>query len=84
MPYTVQFMPSADRDLAKIPNPERRRIIRKAAELANAPRPVGVKKLAGAEDLYRIRVGPYRVLYRVEGRTVTVARVRHRREAYRP
>ncbi len=41
-------------------------------------------KLAGSEDLYRIRVGDYRV-YGVddEAKVVTVHYVRHRSQAYR-
>ncbi len=42
-------------------------------------------KLAGSEDLYRIRVGDYRVIYGVadEAKVVTVHYVRHRSQAYR-
>ena len=85
MPYIVQFTRSADRDLGKVAPFDRNRIIRKIAELAQAPRPVGVKKLRGAEDFYRIRVGSCRVIYQILERavTVTVVRVRHRREVYR-
>jgi mRNA interferase RelE/StbE len=52
--------------------------------LAQDPRPAGCRKLAGPYDLYRIRVGDHRILYRVEDTviTVTVARVANRREAY--
>jgi mRNA interferase RelE/StbE len=37
------------------------------------------------EGLYRVRVGDYRVLYLVDTKqhVVTIARLRHRREAYR-
>ena len=85
MAYAVQFTRSADKDLERIVPPERNRIIRKIAELARDPRPMGVKKLAGADDLYRLRVGNYRVIYQVEDRivTVTVVRIGHRREVYR-
>ena len=85
MPYIVQFTRSADRDLDKVAPFDRNRIIRKIAELAQDPRPVGVKKLRGAEDFYRIRVGSYRVIYQIRGRavTVTVVRVGRRREVYR-
>ena len=60
------------------------RINEAIAELANEPRPVGAKKLAGIEG-YRIRLGDYRILYRVndESRLIVVYRVKHRREAYR-
>jgi mRNA interferase RelE/StbE len=52
--------------------------------LAHDPRPPGAMKLAGRDD-FRIRVGDYRVVYAVDDRAriVLVARIAHRREAYR-
>lgn len=43
-----------------------------------------IKQLSGS-DLWRLRVGDYRVIFRPEGEAATVMlvlRVRHRREAY--
>jgi mRNA interferase RelE/StbE len=59
-------------------------LIRAIDGLAVNPRPSGVKKLRGTRDLWRIRVGDYRVVYRVDDseRLVDVSHVRHRREAY--
>jgi mRNA interferase RelE/StbE len=53
--------------------------------LADEPRPVGSKRLAGSDDLYRIRVGAYRVVYRVEDDVllVLVLKLGHRRDVYR-
>jgi mRNA interferase RelE/StbE len=52
--------------------------------LGDDPRPRGVTKLAGRDDL-RIRLGDYRVVYAVDDnkRFVLVARIAHRREVYR-
>jgi mRNA interferase RelE/StbE len=66
---------------------EYRVVLARSAErdLAANPRPLGVKKLRGTRDLWRIRVGDRRVIYRVDDgkRLVDVSHVRHRREAYR-
>ena len=53
--------------------------------LAEEPRPPGSRKLTGSEDVFRIRVGDYRVLYSVEQRRliVIVFKVGHRRDVYR-
>lgn len=54
--------------------------------LVAEPRPSGVKKLRDAAgDLYRIRIGDYRVIYEIDDAVIVVViiRVRHRREAYR-
>jgi mRNA interferase RelE/StbE len=44
-----------------------------------------VRKLSGALEGWRVRVGDYRILYQIddEAQTVTIVRVRHRREVYR-
>jgi mRNA interferase RelE/StbE len=46
---------------------------------------VGVEKLAGPEDLYRVRVGDWRMVYAIRDRelVVIVIRIGHRREVYR-
>jgi mRNA interferase RelE/StbE len=53
--------------------------------LSEDPYPPGSKKLQGEEDLYRVRVGDYRVLYRVEDErlVVLVVNIGHRRDIYR-
>jgi mRNA interferase RelE/StbE len=53
--------------------------------LAADPLPSQVVKLSGAERLYRIRVGDYRIVYEVdaEAKLVTIHYVRHRRDVYR-
>jgi mRNA interferase RelE/StbE len=62
----------------------RERITEAIDALARDPRPRGVTKLAGRDD-YRIRVGNHRIVYAVDDaqRLVVVARIAHRREAYR-
>lgn len=49
------------------------------------PRPDGCRKLTGADDLWRIRVGDYRVVYSIEDRRVviTIIRIAHRKDIYR-
>jgi mRNA interferase RelE/StbE len=53
--------------------------------LAGDPRPQGCEKLEGVRDLYRVRVGEYRVVYQVSDNIllVLVVRVAHRRDVYR-
>ncbi|MCD4726205.1 MAG: type II toxin-antitoxin system RelE/ParE family toxin, partial [Pirellulales bacterium] len=53
--------------------------------LAKNPRPAGAKMLAGPNRFLRVRVGDYRIIYRVEDDrlVVLVVRVGHRREVYR-
>ena len=41
-----------------------------------------IKKLSGAENKYRLRVGNHRVLFRLAGRLIQVYAVKDRKEAY--
>jgi mRNA interferase RelE/StbE len=52
--------------------------------LADNPRPRQSIKLSGTES-YRLRVGDYRILYEINNpaKSVTVYRIKHRREVYR-
>ena len=63
----------------------KRRIADAIDLLATNVRPPGCVKLSGEEDVWRVRVGDYRVLSEIhEGRLlVLVIRIAHRREAYR-
>lgn len=64
--YTVRFVRSARKELEALPDAAINRIFPRIEALADDPRPVGCKKLRGARDLWRIRVGKYRVVYQIE------------------
>ena len=85
MSYTIEFTASATCELKALERAIQRRIATHIDSLASNPFPAGSKKLQGESDLYRIRVGDYRVLYRVDGKRVTVliVKIGHRREVYR-
>ena len=85
MAYRIEVKPQAEKALARIPNPHRRRIAKAIDGLARRPRPVGCTKLAGTEDAYRIRVGDYRIVYEIVDKVLTVyiIRVAHRKDVYR-
>jgi mRNA interferase RelE/StbE len=83
--YTVVFARSARKELQNLDPQVARRILKAIEALVANPRPSGVVKLEGASDLWRIRVGEWRVVYRISDRDrlVDVIAVRHRRDAYR-
>jgi mRNA interferase RelE/StbE len=85
MAYRVVLRRSATRELAGLPQPVRGRVTRALAALAAQPRPPGAKLLSGPDRIWRIRVGDYRILYRVDDDrvVVVVVRIRHRSIAYR-
>jgi mRNA interferase RelE/StbE len=83
--YRIQFAPSARRQLGELPRPVQQRITSSIDQLAVSPRPRGSIKLEGEDDLYRIRVGKYRIIYAIydEELIVLVLRVGQRRDVYR-
>ena len=83
--YTVVFARSARKELKNLDPQVGRRVLKQIEALVANPRPAGVVKLEGASDLWRIRVGEWRVLYRISDgdHLVDVIAVRHRRDAYR-
>ena len=83
--YVVVFARSARKELQNLDPQVARRILKQIEALMANPRPSGVVKLEGAADLWRVRVGEWRVVYRVSDRDrlVDVIAVRHRRDVYR-
>lgn len=84
-PYRVFFKAAADRQLKRLPVKMQVRIVRAVEALAGDPRPTSAVKLAGAEDLWRFRIGDYRVVYQIadDELIVLIARVAHRKDVYR-
>jgi mRNA interferase RelE/StbE len=82
--YSVVISREPSRELTRLPKSMVKRVFAKLDGLGINPRPSGSKKLVGYVDLWRIRVGDYRVIYRIEDdrRVVTVLRIQHRRDAY--
>ncbi len=83
--YEIRIAPSAARSLRGLDRPIQRRIAAAIDGLAAEPRPSGVRKLVGAEDLWRIRVGDYRIVYAIgdDRLVVLVVRIGHRSDVYR-
>ncbi|MGP0063039.1 MAG: type II toxin-antitoxin system RelE family toxin [Isosphaeraceae bacterium] len=76
---------AAERGLAALPKADMRRVDAAILGLASDRHPPGSKKLQGEKDLYRIRVGDYRVVYKVEADRliILVVNVGNRRDIYR-
>ena len=85
MPYTIELKPSAYRILSKLPKEVQRSIRSRIDSLADNPFPPNVKKLMEEQNLYRIRVGDYWIVYQVNRKTlfVLVVTIGHRREVYK-
>jgi mRNA interferase RelE/StbE len=83
--YNVEYAPAAERQLKRLSSKTRERIVTATAKLGENPRHAGVKQLAGQHEVYRVRVGDYRILFEIEDDNliVLVLRVADRKDAYR-
>jgi len=83
--YAITFARSARKELECLDAKLVQRIWTKIEAFTTDARPTGCKKLVGQNDLWRIRVGEYRVIYTIDDhrRVVDVIAISHRRDAYR-
>lgn len=81
MAYRVELHRSAQKQVLSCPRPAQIEIAQAIDALRDNPRPTGCRKLRETE-LWRVRVGRYRIIYSVddEARLVVVVKVAARRE----
>ena len=82
--YTIVFARPARKELESFDTATIKRILSKIEALSQEPAPRGCRKLQGEENLWRIRVGDYRVIYSIyrKEKVVDIIAVRHRSKAY--
>ena len=84
--YEVVFKKSAEKELLRLPTLIQEKMIDAVRLLSMNPftHLLDTKKLKGADSLFRIRIGDYRLVYSVDGRRVriVVIRVAHRKGVY--
>ena len=82
--YKIEVKKSAEKELGKIPKKELLKILEKIESLSDDPYPTGSIKLSN-QDKYRVRMGNYRILYKIENYilTVFVIKIGHRKNIYR-
>jgi mRNA interferase RelE/StbE len=83
--FRIEYDRQAEREYGELAPRFVQRITEAVSRLGEEPFPRQSKKLAGEDNVHRLRVGTYRVIYEVdlESQTTTVYRIRHRRDAYR-
>jgi mRNA interferase RelE/StbE len=83
--YQISFTRSARKELQSLPSAIAHRILIKVESLAKEPRPAACRKLRGPTNLWRLRIGEYRVVYDIDDKNciIDVMIIRHRSEAYR-
>jgi mRNA interferase RelE/StbE len=82
--YKIFFKKSVWKDFESIPKNNLKKILKDIESLGENPRSPGCRKLSGQER-YRLRQGPYRIIYSIQDDelTVWVVKVGHRKDVYR-
>ncbi len=83
--HEVEVSRTAEKQLRKLPRDVQERVVRRMLLLAEDPFPQGARKLTGYDDVYRVRVGRYRILYSVSPRrmVIIILKVGQRKDVYR-
>ncbi len=84
--HEVRIGRSAAKELESLPDRIIDRVAAKINALSTQPRPDGFKKLRGGDDLWRVRVGDYRIVYAIDDTQsiVDIRVIRHCKDAYGP
>jgi len=84
MTYSIEILRSAQKELAKINEIDRIKLINSIRSLALEPRPNGCKKLSG-RSAWRIRIGNYRIIYEIQDQklVILIVAVGHRKNIYK-
>ena len=83
--FRIEVSATAEKQLRRLRREDQIRVLQAIRPLATEPTPQGSRKIRGYDDVFRIRVGVYRILYRVSGRhlLIIILKIGHRREIYR-
>ena len=86
MGYQVIISRSAEKDISRLPQVVLKRVATAIDGLMSNPFPQGAKKMTSTEkNLWRVRIGDYRMVYQVDTAisVVDIRRVRHRKDVYK-
>jgi len=84
--YEIVFKKSAAKELQGLPLKSQQKILDAIQLLSLNPYTelLQIKKMKGADSLYRVRIQDYRIIYLIENQIikVTIIKIGHRKEVY--
>lgn len=83
MDFEIRFSPGATEDLERLPPEQRKRVAKAIEKLGKWPSSEAgdVKRLRGFErKIYRLRTGPYRVVFEAKQKVLVILAILHRRD----
>ena len=83
--YEIQLKREPEKFIRKQSGKIQIQLISALRKLRKDPRPRQAKKLSGLDELYRIRVGDYRIVYTIREKRllILVVRIAHRKDVYK-
>ena len=83
--YEIEVSSTAEKQLRKLSQKDQISVLKRIQELKGEPKPNHSRKLRGQNNIYRVRVGNYRILYSIEDKhlTIIILKVGHRGDVYR-
>ena len=79
----IQITKRAIKDLSKLNKKTAQKILIYLENLISDPETIDVRKLGYKENFWRIRIGNYRVIIKMERKTIFVEMVGHRKDIYK-
>jgi mRNA interferase RelE/StbE len=82
--YSIEFLKSAAKEFKKLPKLIQSKTINtlKMVEVDPYSEVLKMRKIRGKENLFRIRIGDYRLIYAIENSCIVIVRIRHRKNVY--
>lgn len=81
--YEIIYAKSIQKDIKRLPK-EKLRKIRETIEKKLTTNPYACEKLTGEfEGQHKLVAWPYRIIFTISGKQITILRIRHRKESYR-
>ena len=77
----ILISPLAEKQLRKLPKIVQIAVAQKAPSLSSVNL-IGEEKLQGYKNIYRVRVGDYRIVYKRTAMEVYIVLIRHRKDVY--
>ena len=83
--FEIEISQTAEKQIKKLPEKDQLRLVRAMLMLSEEQLPKGSRKLKGYDDVFRIRVGRYRVLYSISKSrlVILILKIGHRKDIYR-
>lgn len=79
---SIVISPRAERELKRIPKIHQIAIVKKIRSLKSSY-DLRKEKLTGYNDIYRVRIGQYRIVYKQKTEKIFIVLIGHRKDIYR-